>query len=388
MRIKGLDGLRAVAFLLVFFFHVNWLMFGWVGVQLFYVLSGFLITGILTEMKPVLSGGMYFLKFYGRRFLRIFPLYYFYLGLIWLIVRSMESVHFKTSTTALFHEQFSYALAYIYNFFMATKLFHGTSVFLSHFWSLAVEEQFYIVWPLLILLTPQKRQKPVFIGVILLSTVFRLATFLWASTHATGFLQDDPGLIVYVLPFSHADAFALGALLTMIRIPRAQAQVKILLAAMPIVGIASSLLSLQNSTGVSITQIVSTLFATHNTLIFSSLGFTLLLGDSYKAVWGYAVINYLFALLIQGVAFEGWLTRILESAPMRFLGRISYGLYVYHFAIIWFLSVLFGISYATPLPFAPAAGALVLTILIAAMSYRWLEKPLIDLKDKYFKVPA
>ena len=388
MRIKGLDGLRAVAFLLVFFFHVNWLPFGWVGVQLFYVLSGFLITGILTEMKPVLSGGMYFVKFYGRRFLRIFPLYYFYLLAIWLIVRLMESFHFKTSTTELFHDHFPYALAYFYNFFMATKYFVGTSVFLSHFWSLAVEEQFYIVWPLLILLTPQKKQKHVFIGIILLSTLFRLVTLMWASTHSMGFLQHDPNLLVYVLPFSHIDAFALGALLTVIKIPRARTQIKILLVSLPILGVLSTLLSLQNSTGLPLLKIISSIIASGDTNLLFNFGFPLLLADSYKAVWGYAAINYLFTLLIQGVAFEGWLNRILESQLMRYLGRISYGLYVYHFAIIWFVSVPFGFSNLTPLPFAPAAGALILTTLVASLSYRWLEKPLIDLKDKFFAVPA
>ena len=77
--IAGLDGLRAVAFLIVFFFHTRNLPFGWLGVQLFFVLSGFLITDILLRMKEKLPRGDFFKKFYGRRFLRIFPLYYFYL---------------------------------------------------------------------------------------------------------------------------------------------------------------------------------------------------------------------------------------------------------------------------------------------------------------------
>ena len=80
--IPGLDGLRAIAFLLVFGFHTEYLEFGWVGVQLFFVLSGFLITNILLKMKDNYSPRDYFVKFYGRRFLRIFPLYYFYLALV------------------------------------------------------------------------------------------------------------------------------------------------------------------------------------------------------------------------------------------------------------------------------------------------------------------
>src|SRR5690349_23272487 len=84
--IPGLDGLRAVAFLIVFFFHTRNLPFGWMGVQLFFVLSGFLITDILLRMKESLPRREFFVKFYGRRFLRIFPLYYFYLILIVIFI--------------------------------------------------------------------------------------------------------------------------------------------------------------------------------------------------------------------------------------------------------------------------------------------------------------
>ena len=80
--IAGLDGLRAVAFLIVFFFHTRNLPFGWMGVQLFFVLSGFLITDILLRMKEKLPSREFFVKFYGRRFLRIFPLYYLFLTLL------------------------------------------------------------------------------------------------------------------------------------------------------------------------------------------------------------------------------------------------------------------------------------------------------------------
>ena len=74
--IPGLDGIRAIAILLVFFLHADYVYIGWVGVQLFFVLSGFLITNILLRMKETESGKDFFKKFYGRRFLRIFPLYY------------------------------------------------------------------------------------------------------------------------------------------------------------------------------------------------------------------------------------------------------------------------------------------------------------------------
>src|SRR5690242_18425984 len=93
--IPGLDGLRAIAFLLVFALHTEYLQIGWVGVSLFFVLSGFLITGILLDMKKSLAAKDYFIKFYGRRFLRIFPLYYFYIILMVLVTTWLISVPFR-----------------------------------------------------------------------------------------------------------------------------------------------------------------------------------------------------------------------------------------------------------------------------------------------------
>ena len=93
--IAGLDGLRAVAFLIVFFFHTRNLPFGWLGVQLFFVLSGFLITDILLRMKEKLPRREFFTKFYGRRFLRIFPLYYFYLALLVALIFLLPALDLK-----------------------------------------------------------------------------------------------------------------------------------------------------------------------------------------------------------------------------------------------------------------------------------------------------
>src|SRR6266542_4346766 len=103
--IPGLDGLRAIAFLLVFALHTDYLQIGWVGVQFFFVLSGFLITGILLDMKKSLPPKEYFSKFYGRRFLRIFPLYCISLLLmvgltIWLI-----SVAYRPNYMKIFLDQ-------------------------------------------------------------------------------------------------------------------------------------------------------------------------------------------------------------------------------------------------------------------------------------------
>lgn len=369
MRIKGLDGLRAIAFLLVFFFHAHWLQIGWVGVQLFFVLSGFLITGILVDMKERLAGAGYFIKFYGRRFLRIFPLYYFYLFIMFLAVKWMASIGFMPKYMALFRAQLPYAAAYVYNFYSASAQLQQYTNFLTHFWSLAVEEQFYLFWPLLILLTPRKNYKPVFVAIIFLSMLFRGWILTWNPAAMPGFFTKDLPAMINVLPFSHLDAFALGALLTATKLPRARAQFLALLIGLPLLGLLTDWLALGNVN------------------FDTSFGYPIFLRIGYKAFWGYTALDYLFAVVIYGVARQGWFVHFLESRPMAYLGKISYGLYVYHFPVQWFVTAPFGIPVATPFSPLIFLVSLSLTVLSAGLSYRFLEKPLIDLKDRYFPIP-
>ncbi len=369
MRIKGLDGLRAVAILLVFFFHIGWLRFGWIGVQLFYVLSGFLITGILLDMKATLATKDYFIKFYGRRFLRIFPLYYFYLLVIWLVAAWMIADGYKLNYMEMFRRQFPYALAYVYDFYMASDLFESATNFLTHFWSLAVEEQFYIIWPLLVLLIPRPKAKKAFLSVVAFSILFRLAVMLWIDAPVFSAFQPNASKVIYALPFSHMEAFALGGLLTVADLPKPRLQFYALLFGLPILAILSDRI------------------ATGEWSNLSALGLPLLIPNAFKPVWGYTALNYLFAVLLFGVARQGWFARFLESRPMVYLGKISYGLYVYHFSIIWFVTVPFDQRTMGLSPLA-AFAALALTVLAASLSYRLLEKPLIDLKDRFFAVPS
>ncbi|MBK8781204.1 MAG: acyltransferase [Anaerolineales bacterium] len=164
--IPGLDGLRAIAFLMIFGFHTDYLPFGWMGVQMFFVISGYLITGILLRMKTNLPAGEYFLKFYGRRFFRIFPLYYFYLLLIFAVATWFISISYKQNMMQAVIDQLGYAVLYVYNFYSAYQGFNS-SPFLDHLWSLSVEEQFYIFWPLLIFFVNEKHLKKLFLAGII-----------------------------------------------------------------------------------------------------------------------------------------------------------------------------------------------------------------------------
>jgi len=366
--IPGLDGLRAIAFLLVFALHTNYLQMGWAGVSLFFVLSGFLITGILLDMKHGLSAHEYFLKFYGRRFLRIFPLYYFYLIVISLLTVWLISIPYRPRYMQIVLDQVWYAVFYVYDFFFSTAAFQQ-SYFLDHFWSLSVEEQFYIFWPLLILLVPEKWLKRLFIGFIVLGPIFRLSVYFIHDSGVFRFLADDPSLVIYPLPFSHVDAFAFGAYISRFSIPRARQQFFILMALLPVTGFATEYI------------------ATGKIGYVSAFGYPLLLSNAYKFVWAYSLLNYFFAVLIFGVARDGWFTRFLEWRPLRYLGKISYGLYVYHFPIVWFSRRLADYGLAEPfLQPLSTLLALIVTIIIASLSFHFMERPIINLKDRFFSL--
>ncbi|MBI5934348.1 MAG: acyltransferase [Chloroflexi bacterium] len=370
MRIKGLDGLRGIAFLMVFFFHIHWVQWGWLGVQLFFVLSGFLITGILMDMKEALPAKPYFIKFYGRRVLRIFPLYYFYLAVMWALTAWALSRGFHPDPMTVYQSEMKYALIYVYDFYFTLDRYIP-SYFLTHFWTLAVEEQFYLFWPLFIFITPRKYMRKAFWFVIALAPILRLITLLLHSTETFSFLRDDVALVVYSLPFTHLDAFAMGALFTLIRIPKAKGIFIASIIASPLIGLAADYIVNGRWKDISI----------------ASLGWPITMPDGNKFIWGYTIVNGLCAVLLYGVARHGWFTRLLEWPPLRYLGKISYGMYVYHFAIVWLAATLFGQNITEP--FAPLLALATFTFIwiVATLSYQLMEKPIIDLKDRFFEVP-
>jgi len=365
--IPGLDGIRALAFLLVFSDHADYIYIGWAGVQLFFVLSGFLITGILLRTKEQFRASDYFKKFYGRRVLRIFPLYYFYLLFMLLLTAALIYFGYRVAYMERYQEHLPYALFFGYNFYIASPAFSGDSWLIGHLWSLSAEEQFYLLWPLIILLTPKKYLKTLFLAGIAAGPLFRLGmTALYKYTDAA-FLSSNMALAIYVLSFSQIDAFAFGAYITRFEIPKARLQFFILLLLLPIIGLATYYYS-NGDLGPS-----------------TALGFNYPLGKDLKQVWGYSYLAYLFALFIYLVVREKMFLHFLENKFIQHLGRISYGAYVYHFAVIWFVRRIrdFGIpeSAAKPLTLVIAAIA---TYAIATLSYKYLEKPILDLKDRFF----
>jgi peptidoglycan/LPS O-acetylase OafA/YrhL/glycosyltransferase involved in cell wall biosynthesis len=207
-HLPELDGLRAIAILMVLAAHFkeptpHWLWQplnqGGFGVYLFFVLSGFLITRILLYDK---NGPSYFRNFYARRTLRIFPLYYGVLALhFWVLLKL-----YPTPGTLAQAPYQGWLWGYAYNVLMAIKghpFFSSDWMGLGHFWTLAVEEQFYLVWPFLVLFLSKKTLMKSCIAIILLTPILRL------SFHAAG--ANDYWYRVFT--FCQLDSLALGSLL-------------------------------------------------------------------------------------------------------------------------------------------------------------------------------
>jgi len=368
-RIRGLDAVRGIAFLVVFLVHTGYNNGGWVSIQIFFVLSGFLITGILVDMKRTLPRKEFFLKFYGRRFLRIFPLYYFYLVLAVLML--VIALHFGAmrNKVNLFVSLFLPAVLYVYNFF--TLIAKETFPFTNHLWSLCVEEQFYLVWPLLIFLVPAKSHNKLFIASIVAGNLFRVAFSMANLAGDLPHFAEGFSRAMFVLPFTHLDAFAWGAYASQNKLASSSRQFAFLSILLPVLGFSYNTFVLGRFENV------------------GGLGFPYLMENGNQYIWGYTVINYWAVTFIDAVAKENLFTRVLSLKVFIYLGKISYGLYIYHLGIVW-------ITYRAFLKIIPQPGAaqifglamlqLTLTVIIASLSYRYFELPLLNLKNKYFRI--
>ena len=212
-----LEGVRGYAFLLVFFAHYTYPLMvhhnrwtfpfrvlvdlAWVAVPVFFVLSGFLITGILLRTR---ERQRFFRVFYARRAIRVFPLYY-------LIVLSMGLIGISLHNDM---EGYWTNLFYVQNLWpahvnlMRGIWIHGVQVELGHFWSLAIEEQFYLVWPVVIWFCRSRRSLlTVLFGLIAAATLFRCFAAHFGLTPQQA----------YFLTFTRADAIVLGALMAVWR---------------------------------------------------------------------------------------------------------------------------------------------------------------------------
>lgn len=376
---KGLTSFRALAFFGIFLSHVSWIsqdrlgvQGGYLGVEAFFVLSGFLLTPILVDMKSNLNSRDFFIHFYGRRALRIFPLYYLYILAVascyLLAIALYKSGYFEAISTFLyglitelnkFIHQLPWVASYGYDFYHASNKF-TESFFASHFWSLAIEEQFYLVWPMAIFFIPAPFFKRFLLLIIVLGPIVR---FLLARIIDSNQLPLAPQsfLTIYFLPFSYLDAFAIGGYFALYEKSRSSYFVWSLILLVFMLGIVTSWLS----TG---------------QIHWGQLGYGLAMMDSYKYVWGYSMVNLMFAYVLVYVKNGTFLPAIFNNHILVYVGTISYGLYVFHFPVLW---LIWTTMHSYP-EIVRTLIALMITIMISMVSYELMEKRFINLKDSFF----
>ncbi len=352
--IPELDGLRGIAILLVITFHYfseTFTIFsiGWSGVDLFFVLSGYLITSrlILTLRKPG-----YFRRFYKNRILRIFPLYYATLiGFYLIIPHFIPSYYFENLKFYRNHES-SFFL-----FFENWTFINHPGILQNHLqvlWSLAVEEQFYLIWPFFIFFfVDSKHLKTILVIWLLVIVLFRTMIYL---------LYPDNFYVFFYNSFCRMDAFITGATLFLIH---------------------KKILKPVHSYIVAIA--VASAFA--GIIIWKTNPAT----SPFIPTIGLTCLAILYALIIHIAVQKKYrvISHFLNWPWLIFIGRISYGLYIFHWIILRFsfepISNYINIRFLTGRVlsnYLTLFVCLILSFVVSIISYRYYESFFLKLKRK------
>jgi peptidoglycan/LPS O-acetylase OafA/YrhL len=328
-----LDGVRGIAIILVVALHIaeqtkiyvlmKVFALGWIGVDLFFVLSGFLITSILLQSR---DDDHYFFHFYARRILRIFPLYFGFLGLTFALLPSIC----PAPVQAQIRQELPWYVAYLYNWRAAG----GFGVYwLGHLWSLAVEEQFYFIWPFIVFVFPLAKLRRVCCALVVVA-------FLSRCYFATHGLQG----FAYFSTIARFDDLALGGLAATFIGQRTLLPRRALIA-----GTTMFLLTLISSRG----------FEVHKRLVITV---------------GTAAVGIAFFGLVMMASLEQWAW--LRRRELTWAGKYSYGIYLFHFPlVIWAGSTNSPVLLLATIP---------ASLLLACLSYHAFEKHFLALK-RYVK---
>jgi len=331
-----LDGLRAVAVMLVIASHSGIGAGGGLGVTIFFVLSGFLITWLLTA-EYAATGGVSIGAFYARRALRILPAYYVFLA--FSFVMDWRAGDARSRAAAL------PAVLYYMNYFNALHGHPASSI--AHAWSLAVEEQFYLVWPAAFLMLAVRGQHALVRGIV----AALCAVMVWRSI-AYGVLGLGSAY-AYDAFDCRFDCLAAGCLLAvMCRSPRFLSAMDACAQrwrAWPLVFACALLPAID--------------------LASPRLRYTV----------GFTAEALLIAFAISQILIVGGMVpwRTLDARPMRYLGRVSYGMYLYH---LWGLSV--GAAVAGAHAWLAFPSGVAATVALASISHYAIERPFLAVKAR------
>lgn len=326
-----LDGLRGVAVLLVIFYHVFGLDVGWMGVDLFFVLSGFLITSILLDSKENLN---YFSSFYIKRFLRIFPLYFGVLILYFVpyilagsSAKAVDSVpYFLYVQNIVFSIQNAWPQNYLFP--------------LNHFWSLAIEEQFYCLFPLVIYFVPKRYLLPTFLLSIIATLICRY--YFW--------VVDNP-VASYAFSLCRSDGLVIGAITALYVRKFKQIHYWLILPAV--------------------------------LLFISQMAVSVRFDHQWYRLVGYTVNAIFFGIVLLVSLTNLPFTRLVFEHPvLRHFGKYAYGLYVFHhiyFSQLEYFVQRMNFPYGTEIVIILT---LMLTYVTARISFAYFEKPILAYKEK------
>jgi len=362
-----LDGVRGLAILMVLLFHfvaqttatnrieaaVNGVFaYGLLGVDLFFVLSGFLITGILYDSRA--SAG-YFRGFYMRRVLRIFPLYYGVLAVVFFLVPLVPAL--RGSEIAGLRDKQAWAWLYGVNVYLAIQGGWVLS-YIEHFWSLAVEEHFYLFWPLVVWWLARRPRT-------LMTAACVLAAASFAARVAASLSGVSPVATTVLTPLQ-LDALCLGGFLAVwLRQPGGEAAAR--RAIVPMALLAGGWLVID--------------FGLQRFTDFGLAAMRAARGGVFRLGFAALLLRALFAPASSVMA------RFFRSGPMTVLGKYSYGLYVYHHFLSYYL-----VTHGTEFALARAVGSHTLAVAIQAvlgmaasmavawLSYELFEKHFLELK--------
>lgn len=342
-----LDGLRAVAILMVFVHHwipgryQGGLPWGDMGVDLFFVLSGYLITSILLQCRGYLEAGQgLFLtlrQFYARRALRILPLYY--AALVGYSLVAQDAINTLTP----------WLWTYTVNWYrvLVDPQWGGP---VSHFWSLAVEEQFYLIWPWVILTAPRR----------ILPVALVAATLLGPLSRTAMALADVPERAIMFFTLARFDTLGLGAVLAYWS------------AAHGAPAVARS----RYAAGLlAVGLVMSTAGWWLGGASWESTAAMLLTTTGTACVWGWTVIR-------AAAGFDGFAGRLLSTRTALYLGGLSYGLYVLHKPIPFLLAKV-GVPVEALAPLPAFVLYTALSVVAAALSWRLFEGPINRLKERF-----
>ncbi|WP_010419527.1 acyltransferase family protein [Anaerophaga thermohalophila] len=367
----SLNGIRAIAAMMVFIFHIEYLKksfnasnffntpfiqkSGDLGVTLFFVLSGFLITFLLLKEKEA-TKTISIKQFYFRRILRIWPLYFLILILTLFFEIQLNSENFNYNffpTKLALYTTFFANIAYI---------LYSAGGFPSQLWSVSSEEQFYAIWPHLI--KYNLIRSPWFL--LSIALLYAIIRFTLVKLNNVLSLEIFSGIDLISFSWKFMERFRIDCMA---------------------IGGTGAILYFNNLHHKNLFKIIYQ--KSIQLVVYSILVFLLIVPTSFLGLFEDFVFSFLFLFLIINISTNKKSLFNLEYPLFNFLGTISYGIYIYQFLVfksLEYLAIKLSVINDKWFPTVYAIFSLVLTVLIAYLSYQYYEKPFLHVKEKFAKV--